>query len=929
MQALAAIGAELNRSDLIPASTLVWPDRPCLLTQVLLFIATMVPIPWQIQRDEQAMAQRLRWRTIAGSTASIFAIATTVAAASVWPLYQQLRHNQTQNLIHTAQVQALAIEQWQQRATDIAWQITSRTRIREALNDYNRGKLTRDELTAFSESKLADALQTSDAAIALVRYDANGEPVARVNAGFERAIAPLVRRGDRRLRSRLLWQAGTPYLAVSAPILDPVAAQLLGRDVVIFDAASLKALLEQATPGETGSALLLVPGASQPLAAEASGETLSTALSKAIAGADLTAAQVAIERVSSERVLATASVGDSGWRLAIAQHPRELYASLRGNLLSLGALIVALGSLQTAGIVLLLRPLADRVLLRSERLEQLVRRLQAACEESPVSIAIANTAGNIEYVNPKFEATSGYSAAEAIGRNPRFLQSGRTPREVYERLWATLGAGQTWTGQLQNRRKNGELYWESISISPVKDDRGAIAHYVAIKEDLSECRDTEAQLTYQAQHDPLTGLLNRTAGLYQLEQAIASARQQQSAVQLLFINLDRFHAINDRFGHQAGDRCLQAVSQRLQTCLQSKEQLVRFGGDEFIAILPAGSTRHRALSLAQVMLTALATSHPLPVKGSQISASIGVATYPDDGDDADALVQQADAAMYVAKRQGRNAVQVSAADLQAALRERVQLEMGLHWALERDEIAAAYQPLVELASGRIVGAEVLMRWHSAELGTVSPDQFIPIAEETGAIASLSQALLTRACADLASWSAASDRPLRLAVNLSPRQFQEPDLADRILATLAARDLAPDRLEIEVVERSGLDAIPQAAAIIDRLHQAGTRLAIDDFGTGYASLSYLKQYPFATLKIDRSFVSALPDDQEMVLLVEAMLAMARAIGLETVAEGIETAAQAECLTAAGCHYGQGYFLSPPLPAAEFQDLLACRQPLRAC
>jgi diguanylate cyclase (GGDEF)-like protein/PAS domain S-box-containing protein len=623
-----------------------------------------------------------------------------------------------------------------------------------------------------------------------------------------------------------------------------------------------------------------------------------------------------------DSLLALAPVQDTDLLTLVFQHEAELYAPLRQQLFYVGVLIIILSGVQTAGIILLLRPLAGQAWTRAKHLQNLAQKLQSACEQSPVSIVITDLQGRIEYVNPKFEQTTGYTLEEAIGKNPRMLKSGRTSSQDYRDLWQTITAGKTWHGQFHNRRKTGELFWESVSISPIRDEVGKITHFVGVKEDITARKKDEEALFLQANYDLLTGLPNRKLAFERLEKSIIEARLKYTQVAVIFLDLDQFKQVNDSLGHDVGDQLLQQIAQRLQQTLRSTDTVARLGGDEFVIIVPDLTTPTTIEPIAHKILAVV--SQPLLLKNEEIivSASLGIAFYPKDSDEPARLIQQSDTAMYASKRQGSNAFSFFSRAMNDAAQAHLRLESRLRCALAKQEMFVLYQPFVELATNRVVGAEALMRWQNPELGHVAPEQFIAIAEETGIIHTLGQWILTTACQEATLWST-EDAALWVAVNLSPYQLRDPNFLAIALAAIEQAGLPAGCLELEITEQQFMERIPHIKRILNQLRSHHIHLAVDDFGTGYSSLSYLRQYPFTTVKIDRTFIQDLPHNPEAVSLVKATLAIAKELHLKTIAEGIETHQQLSFLAEHGCDYGQGYWFSKPVLGEEFRQFIAQR------
>lgn len=553
--------------------------------------------------------------------------------------------------------------------------------------------------------------------------------------------------------------------------------------------------------------------------------------------------------------------------------------------------------------------------------EMSIRKLFQAVEQSRNSIVITDRDGTIEYVNRFFEHTSGWSREEAMGNNPKILKSGRTSREKYAELWDTIIAGKMWRGELLNRKKDGQLFWEFVTISPVRGNDGEITHFIAIKEDISERKKQEERLVRQAHFDSLTGLPNRLLAADRMGQAIKSARRNQEKVALLFIDLDDFKRINDTLGHATGDVLLSQAAERIRGCLRDEDTVARYGGDEFLVILGELGNSIEAEPAAVKLLTALEAPFVLEDMSFVVTASIGIAVYPDDAADSQELLRNADAAMYRAKEEGRNQFQFFSQSINDRVRHSLELERGLRDALARDELALVYQPLVDTNTRAVVGAEALLRWQSAELGPVPPAEFIPVAEQTGLIVSLGDWVLETACRAACRWAELGYGDLSVSVNVSPRQFRGRDLAARIGEILELTGLPGTRLQVEVTEGLLLRDHPGTLQALQRIRALGVRLAMDDFGTGYSSLTNIRKFPFDALKIDRSFVAGIDGGEEDRAVVSATVAMARGLGLSVVAEGVETEDQAGFLAGCACGLSQGFLFSKPLSGAAFETFLA--------
>lgn len=561
------------------------------------------------------------------------------------------------------------------------------------------------------------------------------------------------------------------------------------------------------------------------------------------------------------------------------------------------------------------RDITERV-----RAEAEMRKLSGAIEQTADSVIITDREGRIEYVNAAFERATGYTGAEAVGRRPNLLKSGAHEQSFYARLWSTILAGETFSDVFVNRKKNGELYYEEKTISPLRDDRGGITHFISTGKDISERMQAQERLQHIAHHDVLTGLPNRVLFLDRLEQALMRAQWQAHMVGVMFLDLDRFKNVNDTLGHDVGDALLKAMAGRLQGCVREDASVARLGGDEFAVLLEEVSHAEDISAIARHILGAFTLPFAIQAHELFITTSIGISMYPADGADAATLLKNADAAMYRAKDLGKNNYQFYSADMSAAAFERLTLESSLHRALEREEFVLHYQPQVDLVHGRLVGVEALLRWQHPEFGLLSPTQFIAIAEETGAIVPIGEWVARKALAQLRHWRAAGLPQLRIAVNVSGRQFNEPAFVDTVAQLLEEADLPPEALELEITESMLMRNVGKTRERLRALHRMGVRFAIDDFGTGYSSLSYLHRFSIHTLKIDKSFVRDISDSGGDVEVVKTILMMARGLNLAVIAEGVETRDQLRFLKAHGCHAVQGYLLAQPLSADNMTEHL---------
>ncbi|PKO35331.1 MAG: diguanylate cyclase [Betaproteobacteria bacterium HGW-Betaproteobacteria-7] len=554
-------------------------------------------------------------------------------------------------------------------------------------------------------------------------------------------------------------------------------------------------------------------------------------------------------------------------------------------------------------------------------------RVAAIAFESQAAIMVTDHEQRILRVNPAFTKLTGYSAEEAVGCLPSMLKSGRQDRQFYQAMWRELEQTGHWQGEIWNRRKSGEIYPEWLTISAVCDAKGALSHYVSTFSDISNLKVAESEIHHLAFYDPLTDLPNRRLLLNRLDKAGQAARRSGHYGALLFIDLDHFKTLNDTLGHDVGDSLLVEVAGRLRGCISEGDTAARQGGDEFAVMLEElGSDAAAAAVQAETVAEHIRSELTRPFRladGSEhfSSASIGISLFFGLGGSVEALVKQADIALYRAKDAGRNMVRFFDNAMQTALHERAALESGLRSALVRNEFVLFVQPQVD-CSGRLRGAECLIRWQPAGRPAIMPGDFVPLAEASGLIVPIGLWVLDEACAQLRRWAErAPSRDLYLAVNVSACQFRQPDFVAQVQAALQRHGADPARLKIELTESLLLDNVDQVVDKMQALQAIGVCFSLDDFGTGYASLAYLKRFPFEQLKIDRSFIRDIASDPDDAAIVSAIVAMGNALRLNVVAEGVETEEQRAYLIEHGCRGFQGYLFGRPMPFADFDARLA--------
>ena len=580
----------------------------------------------------------------------------------------------------------------------------------------------------------------------------------------------------------------------------------------------------------------------------------------------------------------------------------------------------ALPELQPAEAILQIFATRIAAELIHQRDNEKNRKLSLALEQTADAVMITDREGRIEYVNPAFTAMTGFDANEALGRKPSLVKSDKHDTAFYRAMWATLLADQPFRDILINRKKTGELYYEEKTITPLKGAGGEISHYISTGKDITERMQTQERLHYLAYHDPLTGLPNRQLFMERLEHALALGHASRQRLAVLCLDVDCFKIINDTLGHEFGDRVLKALADLLTGHAKPGDTVARLSGDEFALLLENIPADGAVPQQASAILNTLSQALRIDDHELYITTCIGIALAPADGDDPHTLLRNADTAMYRAKEQGRHCFQFYSADLSATAFKRLDLETNLRRAVERDEFYLCFQPQIDLRSGRVIGAEALLRWRHPERGLINPMEFIPTLEDTGLIVAVGEWVLRKACEQAAGWLEDGGAPLRLSVNISGRQFLQPALAESLRSILAENRLPAQRLELEVTESVLMQNDPVIEHTLNALQSMGVRLAIDDFGTGYSSLGYLKRFPVDTLKIDRSFIRDATQDRDDEAIISAVIAMARALELNVVAEGIETPEQLRFLQDRGCHVGQGFLFSPPISGRGLSALL---------
>lgn len=536
-------------------------------------------------------------------------------------------------------------------------------------------------------------------------------------------------------------------------------------------------------------------------------------------------------------------------------------------------------------------------------------------------IIVTDAQGDIQYVNQAFTTITGYSQEEALGKNPRMLNSGRQDADFYKQMWESLTEKGQWRGELWNRRKSGEAFSERLSIVAIEDALGRNDRFVGVFHDISDIKKAEDELTYKTNYDALTDLPNKVLFATLLSEAIARAQRINLGLVVLSIDLDQFNQINSSQGYAKGDLLLRAMADRLRKLLYGEGTIARPGQDQFLVFVEeVANVVQKAVLVAQRVQESVKAPFKIGEHETFITACIGISVFPEDGDEPVKLLANAEIAMRQAKVAGPNEISLFTASMNQQAKERMEMTTALRLALERDEFLVYYQPKVDLDTGRMRGMEALVRWQGPDGNLVAPDEFIPLAEDSGLIVPLGKWVLGEACKQTKAWREAGHPDLRVAVNLSARQLQDPTLVEIVMAVLDETGLPADGLELEITESAVMVNFEFAESLLRRLREMGIKISLDDFGTGYSSLSYLRQLPIDSVKIDKSFVDDLPDNSEAVAVAISIISMTHSLNLKAIAEGVETNGQLNFLRDNHCDLMQGYLFSPPLPGDKFYDLL---------
>jgi len=561
-----------------------------------------------------------------------------------------------------------------------------------------------------------------------------------------------------------------------------------------------------------------------------------------------------------------------------------------------------------------------RDISKRKKAEEELRLLAAVVENTGEAVMVSDARNNIMTINRAFSEITGYSQEEALGQNPRLLKSNRQDLLFYQAMWKSIQDKGRWQGEIWNRRKNGAIFpvWQTITV--IQGEAGEVINYVSVFSDISSIKRSQEELNYLAHHDALTGLPNRLLFVDRLKHALMRAEREGNHPAVLFLDLDRFKNINDSLGHPIGDIVLQETATRLNKLVRKEDTVARLGGDEFVVLIESVSEAQSVALLAEKVIASF--DMPFRVKAHQLhlSVSVGISLYPQDGEDTATLIRNADAAMYLAKEEGRNDYQFYTAALTTAVFERLTMETALRHALENEELVLYYQPQYSMKTGKVIGAESLIRWQHPELGFIFPDRFIPLAEESGLIESIGKWVLRTACRQMSEWLHEGLVLRHMAVNISGVQVQRGAFVQTVREALQDVDLDPRHLELEIIETFIMQKTDWAIGILDELKSLGVRMAIDDFGTGYSSLSYLKRLPVDKLKIDRSFIRDIAHDTDDEAIVRAVVALGQTLQLEVNAEGLETKSQYNFLKKLGCDEVQGFLYSKAVSPEDFVKLM---------
>nr|WP_153810962.1 EAL domain-containing protein [Paraglaciecola arctica] len=567
---------------------------------------------------------------------------------------------------------------------------------------------------------------------------------------------------------------------------------------------------------------------------------------------------------------------------------------------------------------------ADELVIANKERELLLRKLKRAASvfsHSNEGIMITDATATITEVNDTFSRITGYTSEEVLGKYPRILQSGRHSSEFYDEMWTTLKTQDRWSGELWNRRKNGDVFPAMLTISIVRNAAGLVQHYVSLYTDITTMKAYQGQLEHIAHYDLLTNLPNRVLLADRLSHAMAQCQRRNQSLAVAFMDLDGFKKVNDNYGHNVGDELLIALSQRMKEALRESDTLARIGGDEFVAVIVDLETFEDSQPVLERLLKAAADPVTLGGNLIQVSASIGVTLYPQDGSDADQLMRHADQAMYVAKHEGKNRYCLFDTVQEKASKTQLESIDDIRLALERREFVLHYQPKVNMRTGVVIGVEALIRWQHPVRGLVPPLEFLPVIEGQAISLEIGEWVIHSALTQISQWQSMAFN-LPISVNISGYQIQQGNFATRIAALLATHpEVNPFCLELEILETSALHDISKVSATMNACHDLGVRFALDDFGTGYSSLTHLRRLPAQLIKIDQSFVRDMLEDADDCAIVEGVIGLANAFRRDVIAEGVETIAHGVALLQLGCELAQGFGIARPMPSGDIPEWIS--------